>query len=56
MVEVYMAPILNIFKQSNETLNQDQSRDLFIICHYQAFKQELIFLCIINFITTLIVL
>jgi hypothetical protein len=49
------ALILNMFKQSDATLNQDQSRVLFIISHFQAFKLEA-HLDIINIVSTLYVL
>jgi hypothetical protein len=49
------APILNMFKKSNATLDRDQSRDLFIISRFEAFKHD-VHIFIINIINTLIVL
>jgi hypothetical protein len=34
------ALILDMFKQSDVTLNRDRRRDLFIISHCEAFKYE----------------
>jgi hypothetical protein len=49
------APIPNMFKQSNATLNLDRTRDLLIISHCEAFKHEAR-LVNINIISILIVL
>jgi hypothetical protein len=46
------APILNMFKYSEATLNRDRSRDLFIISQFEAFKRE-VYLFIINIINVL---
>jgi hypothetical protein len=49
------APILNLEKYSDATLNWDRSRDLFIISHCEAFKHG-VHLSIINTISILIAL
>jgi hypothetical protein len=48
------APILNMEKQSDVTLNRDRSSDLFIISRCEAFKHE-VYLLIININSMLVV-
>jgi hypothetical protein len=47
---------MNLFKQSDATLNRDWSRDLFIISQFEAFKHEVHLFIINQLINILIVL